>query len=226
MKPVEYPFINLDEVEIDPATGRLIAEHLARRYKAIPIGKREGALLVAMANPCDVIAVDDIRLATGLAIDLVQASEVAIHEAIEHVFTGRSRLPTVQRAPAAAPPAREVSPEALRELADEAPVIRVVNLIIAQAISDGAREIHIVPGADEVAVKYLVDGVLHDVMTPPKHILPAVTARLKIMANLCVENFRAPQQGTIYLRHDDRSMELSLKTEPTPFGEKVVMAMR
>lgn len=228
-------FVDLDDIELEADLARSIPEHLAQRYKVIPVGQKGNRLTLAMVDPTNVIAIDDIRLITGFDIEPVIATEEAILKAINRQF-GVTDLAEVEdtvkdiSATDFGPMEveedggeQEIELDKLKEMVDEAPIVRVVNLIISQAISDGASDIHIEPEMKQVRVRYRVDGVLHDVMTPPKHIQAPMVSRIKIMAQLDIAERRVPQDGKIHLRHENREYDLRVSTCPTVHGEKVVM---
>lgn len=227
-------FVDLENMELDADMARSIPEHLAQRYKVIPVGQKGNRLTLAMVDPLNVIAIDDIRLITGFDIEPVIATEEAIEKTINRQF-GVTDLAEVQETvkdisatdfgpvEVEEEMEEEIALDKLKEMVDEAPIVRVVNLIISQAISDGASDIHIEPEAKQVRVRYRVDGVLHDVMSPPKHIQAPMISRIKIMANLDIAERRVPQDGKIHLKHDNREFDLRVSTVPTINGEKVVM---
>jgi len=233
-KQMGVEFIDLEEYEIDPELARSVPEHLAQRYKVIPVAQRENTLTLAMVDPLNVIAIDDIRLITGFEIDPVIATEEAIISAINRQY-GVTELAEVQETVKDISATdygtlemeevqeEEISLDKLKELVDEAPIVRVVNMIISQAINDKASDIHIEPEVKSVRVRYRIDGVLHDVMSPPKHIQAPMVSRVKIMANMDIAERRIPQDGKIHLRHDNREFDLRVSTIPTIHGEKVVM---
>lgn len=227
-------FVDLENMELEPEMARSIPEHLAQRYKVIPVAQKDNRLTLAMVDPLNVIAIDDIRLITGFDIEPVISTEEAILKAINRQF-GVTDLAEVQETvkdisatdfgPVEIEEAveEEIALDKLKEMVDEAPIVRVVNLIISQAINDSASDIHIEPEHKQVRVRYRVDGVLHDVMSPPKHIQAPMISRIKIMANLDIAERRVPQDGKIHLRHDNREFDLRVSTVPTIHGEKVVM---
>lgn len=233
-KQMGVSFVDLDTYDLDPELARSIPEHLAQRYKVIPVGQKDSKLTLAMVDPLNVIAIDDIRLITGFDIEPVIATEDSIIKAINRQF-GSTDLAEVQETvkdisatefgPLEVEDAadEEIALDKLKELVDEAPIVRVVNLIISQAINDKASDIHVEPEAKSVRVRYRVDGVLHDVMSPPKHIQAPMVSRIKIMANMDIAERRVPQDGKIHLRHDNREFDLRVSTVPTVHGEKVVM---
>jgi len=233
-KQMGVEFVDLDKIELEPEMVRSIPEHLAQRYKVVPVAQKDNRLTLAMVDPLNVIAIDDIRLITGFDIEPVIATEESILRTINRQF-GVTDLAEVQETvkdisatdfgPVEVEEAaeEEIALDKLKEMVDEAPIVRVVNLIISQAINDQASDIHIEPEHKQVRVRYRVDGVLHDVMTPPKHIQAPMISRIKIMANLDIAERRVPQDGKIHLRHDNREFDLRVSTVPTVHGEKVVM---
>lgn len=232
-KEMGVPFIDLDEVEIDPELARAIPEHLAQRYKVIPVGQENNKLALAMVDPLNVFAIDDIRLITGFDIEPMIATEESIlrainkqfgvtdlaevHETVQDIaLSDFGDLETVEEDD-------EIELDKLKELVDEAPIVRVVNLIITQAINDKASDIHIEPRAKNVCVRYRIDGVLHEVMSPPKHIQAPMVSRIKIMASLDIAERRIPQDGKIHLKHDNKEYDLRVSSLPTSHGEKICM---
>lgn len=186
-------FVDLEKMSLDPELARLIPEDLARRYKVVPIAQDDAnKLTLAMMDPRDVIATDDISLITGFNINPVIATEEAIMKSINQQY-GVTDLVEVEETVKDISAQdfgnmdfeddmdEEIALDKLKEMVDEAPIVRVVNLIISQAINDKASDIHIEPEAKSVRVRYRVDGVLHDVMSPPKHIQAPMVSRIKII---------------------------------------------
>lgn len=230
-----FAFADVESLSLDPELVKSIPEHLAKRYNVIPISQQDNQLTLAMADPLNVLAIDDIRLITGFDIQPVIAVEEAITKAIGNMF-GVTDMVAVDSAVKDIAETdfggmeveddvedEEISLDKLKSLVDEAPIVRVVNLIISQAINDKASDIHIEPEVKTVKVRYRVDGVLHDVMTPPKHIQAPMVSRIKIMSNMDIAERRIPQDGKIHLKHDGREFDLRVSTVPTIHGEKVVM---
>lgn len=233
-KQMGVSFVDIDNMTLDTELVKSIPEHLAKRYNVIPVAQQENKLTLAMADPLNVLAIDDIRLITGFDIQPVIATEEAINKAIGSMF-GVTDMVAVEGAVKDIAETdfggmeieddveEEIALDKLKELVDEAPIVRVVNLIISQAINDKASDIHIEPEVRTVRVRYRVDGVLHDVMNPPKHIQAPMVSRIKIMSNMDIAERRIPQDGKIHLRHDGREFDLRVSTVPTIHGEKVVM---
>lgn len=235
-KAMNVAFVDLDGMHLDNELVKSIPEHLAKRYNVIPVEQKDNKLTLAMVDPLNVLAIDDIRLITGFDIKPVIATEEAINKAISSMF-GTTEMVAVDDAVKELATTDfggmevedEVDEDAdvdinkLKELVDEAPIVRVVNLIISQAINDKASDIHIEPEARNVKVRYRVDGVLHDVMSPPKHIQAPMVSRIKIMSSMDIAERRIPQDGKIHLRHDGREFDLRVSSVPCIHGEKVVM---
>ena len=228
-------FVDLDNINLDPDTVKLIPDNLAKRYNVIPIELVDNMRIrLAMADPSDILAIDDIRLVTGYDIDPVIATESSLKKVIGTQFgsTDLAEVEDVTKEISAADfgdmevednAEDEVSLDEMKQLVDEAPIVRVVNLIISQAINDKTSDIHIEPDAKSVRVRYRVDGVLHEVMQPPKHIQAPMVSRIKIMSSLDIAERRIPQDGKIHLKHDGREYDLRVSTLPCVHGEKVVM---
>ena len=215
-------FVDLDNHAIDPSAATLIGDALARRYQAIPIGWEDGELVVAMADPSNVFAVDDIRTITRAEIKTVMATRQSILDAIDK----HHRMDAE---------AQDLSSEAsnefggdddlasVKEVVEDAPIVKLVNLLISQAIADRASDIHIEPGERDLRVRYRIDGVLHEKMRPPKNIQSGIISRLKIMADINIAERRIPQDGRVTATIGGKSVDLRVATLPTVYGEKVVM---
>ncbi|MBI4729881.1 MAG: Flp pilus assembly complex ATPase component TadA [Acidobacteria bacterium] len=215
-------FVDLGEYPIDPSAAALVPESLARRHCALPIAYDGVALLVAMSDPQNVFARDDIRTLTGLEVKPVIATRSDILSAI-----GRfNRMDTSVENIAAAAAAEESEAEDLarvQELVEDAPIVKLVNLLITQAVNDRASDIHVEPQERDVRVRYRVDGVLHEVMRSPKSIQSGVISRLKIMSDINIAERRIPQDGRVGLVVGGRAIDLRVATLPTVYGEKVVI---
>ena len=221
--------IDLGATEIDAEVVKVIPQHIAQRHKILAISKTRKKLRLAIADPLNVVALDDVRLITGLEIEAAVAAEDDILAAISHHYVGNESLEEAMRQASdidleqMETREEDVSIEKLRTLTEEAPVVRLVNLIISQAISDGASDIHIEPHRRGLHVRYRIDGVLHDVMTPPKGVKHAMVSRIKIMANIDIAERRVPQDGRSHVVIESKEYDLRVSTLPTAFGEKVVM---
>ena len=226
------PFVDLQKTIPKSEVLPLISPQLAKRYKTIPLDKNGEKLVVAMANPLDVFVIDELRLATGLEIEPSIASEedinitlsnyykidLNVNDALAGVikdFDADIELSTVSE--------EELSEAELREMGDDAPIIRLANLIISQAIQDKASDIHIEPQKDGMRVRYRVDGVLLDGMSLPRKVIAPLCSRFKIMAEMDIAEKRTPQDNRIGLTLGGKDYDLRVSTLPVVYGEKIVM---
>ncbi len=223
-----YPYLSLEDARLDPNVAKLLPHALAVRHKCVPIEIRGGRLLLAIADPLNVVAVDDVRLITGLEVDLAVVTEEDISSALSRTYKfGDAVIERVMREtlPDLGVEISDEDPslDQLKALTEEAPVVKMVNLVIEEAVKQNASDIHIEPQRDGIWIRYRVDGVLRDVMNPPRHLKAALASRLKIMAEMDIAERRRPQDGRIHLIAEGRSIDLRVSTLPTMFGEKVVM---
>ncbi|MGB9833743.1 MAG: type II secretion system ATPase GspE [bacterium] len=222
------PFVDLGNIDLSLEIARTVPEDVCRRYKLIPVGKEGDKLFIAMADPLDVYAIDHVRLITGFVIEPRVATESSIQAAIDRIFgvekSVKEALEQIEEMPGLQPPGEEeIAVDELREIADQAPIVRLVNLIITQAVRERATDIHIEPRKTDIAVRYRVDGLLHNARLVPKHLHPAITSRLKIISGMNIAERRVPQDGRIPLNVDGKEIDLRVSTLPTIFGEKIVM---
>jgi type IV pilus assembly protein PilB len=218
---VGLEFVDLNEFPIDATATVLLPEALSRRYRAIPIGERDGRLLVAMSDPANVYALDDIRTITGREVQPVVATAQDVEQAIQK-FSGMDS--EVEAMVTAASQASEEVVDDLEDALEDAPIVKLVNAIMTQAVGDRASDVHLEPGERNVRIRFRVDGVLHEPMPPaPKNIQGGLTSRLKIMADLNIAEKRVPQDGRISMKVGGRALDLRLATLPTVYGEKVVI---
>lgn len=215
------PHVDLETYILKPEVLRILDADLVKRYKSVPIDKVGNRLTVAMADPRNVVAIDDIAMATGHQVIPVIAAKSELDRIIRQHFTMRESM---ERVVQAAVPEEELDIEELTLMVDDAPIVRLVDNMIAQAVNEGASDIHIEPREESLAVRYRIDGILHDRMAPPKSTHPLVVSRLKIMAELDIAERRVPQDGRIKFMVDDVSgVDLRMNTMPTIYGEKVVL---
>ncbi|HBT46826.1 MAG TPA: type II secretion system protein GspE [Peptococcaceae bacterium] len=224
------PKVVLQDYNLDPEVVRLVPEALARRHLAIPIRRDGNRLLVAMADPLNLTALDDLRLATGLEIMPAIASEREIEAALSRFWQGAGvtqALAEVEEmaATAAALPPRDAFDldEVNRAGMDNAPAVRLVNRIILQAVHSRASDIHIEPQEKDIRVRFRVDGLLRDVLHLPTGILNTLVSRIKIMGGMDIAERRLPQDGRFQVTVERRSIDLRVSTMPTVYGEKVVL---
>jgi len=218
---VGLEFVDLTEYRIDAAATALLPEALCRRYRAIPIGEQDGRLLVAMSDPANVYALDDIRTITGRDVRPVVATAHDVEQSIQK-FSGMSEQ--VEALASEAADALDTEAGVTVEAAvEDAPIVRLVQAIMTQAADDRASDVHIEPTETDVRVRFRVDGVLHEVMHSPKSIQGGLISRLKVMSDLNIAEKRIPQDGRLSLRVNNRSLDLRLATLPTVHGEKIVI---
>jgi type IV pilus assembly protein PilB len=218
---VGLEFVDLTEYPVDPTATTLLPEALARRYRAIPIGERDGKLLVAMSDPANVYALDDIRTITNRDVQPLVATAADVERAIQK-FAGMDGQ--VEALASVAADAIESEDEQLEAALEDAPIVKLVNAIMTQAVGDRASDVHIEPAEKNVRIRFRVDGVLHEPMPPaPKNIQGGLISRLKVMAELNIAERRVPQDGRISMKVGGKQLDLRLATLPTVFGEKVVI---
>ena len=232
------PSINLKYYEIDPTVIKLIPQDTATRYQVVPLSRVGSVLTIAMTDPTNVFAMDDIKFMTGFNVEPVVASESAIGEAIVRFYggaeTNHEELSNLMKdlddqELEVSSEETEMDTATLEKAAEEAPIIKLVNLILTDSVKRGASDIHIEPYELEMRVRFRVDGVLQTVMSPPPRLKDAITSRLKIMAKLDIAEKRLPQDGRIMIKYkaDGKKKELDFRvsTVPTLFGEKVVLRL-
>jgi len=218
---VGLEFVDLTEYRIDAAATALLPEALCRRYRALPIGEEDGKLLVAMSDPANVYALDDIRSITGRDVRPVVATSNDVEQAIQK-FSGMSEQ--VEALASEAADALDSEAGVTVEAAvEDAPIVKLVQAIMTQAAADRASDVHIEPTETDVRVRFRVDGVLHEIMHSPKSIQGGLISRLKVMGDLNIAEKRIPQDGRLSLRVNNRSLDLRLATLPTVHGEKIVI---
>jgi type IV pilus assembly protein PilB len=224
---LQLPYVDLGEYPVDSEVVQLVPEQMCRRDHLIPIGRMGDRLVVAMANPRDVVAVDDVSTRTGLAVMPMVAEPGAIAETIDRYHRVDSELAELSSVITSeaqqAQSTTALTDENVSDSDDEAPIIRFVNLLISQAIMDHASDIHIEPQRDGLAVRYRIDGVLHEMQRASRSMIAGVISRLKIMAGMDIAERRKPQDGRISVAQAGRSVDLRVATLPTVWGEKVVM---
>ena len=221
---VGLEFVDLNEFPIDATATVLLPEALSRRYRAIPIGERDGRLLVAMSDPANVYALDDIRTITGREVQPVVATANDVEQAIQK-FSGMDSQ--VEAMASIAAEAADETTADLEEALEDAPIVKLVNAIMTQAVGDRASDVHLEPAELNVRIRFRVDGVLHEPMPPaPKNIQGGLISRLKVMADLNIAERRVPQDGRISMKVGGRALDLRVATLPTVYGEKVVIRSR
>ena len=219
---VGLPFVDLTDYAVDGSAVGLVSEAVCRRHAVLPLGYAEGRLVLAMADPANVFALDDVRSITGLEPRPVVATRSDLLAAIDRYCRSDSDLGDLSTAMGLAQD-DEFDLAKVKEVVDDAPIVKYVNLLNTQAIHDRASDIHIEPGEHDMRVRYRIDGVLHEVMRSPRSIQNGVTSRLKIMADLDIAVRRLPQDGRLSVVLGGVTVDLRVATLPTVWGEKVVM---
>ncbi len=216
-------FVELVDIQLDAsAVARVPADH-ARRMGVVPVAWEDGRLVVATSDPTNVIALDDLRVLTGAEIKVVYASRRDIDDKLAKVYRAEEELGDISddMVGTAAEVTEDLS--SLGDSADDAPVVRYVNLLISQAVADRASDIHVEPTENDLRVRYRIDGVLHEIMRSPKKIQAGVISRLKIMADINIAERRVPQDGRMSVTLNGAKIDLRVATLPTVWGEKVVL---
>ena len=214
-------FVDLSEHPVDVAAVARVGEAVCRRHTVLPVGYDDGKLLLAMADPANVFAVDDVRLMTGMDVRAVVASRGDVLAAIDRYHRGDTTMDELTSA-LEVPEEIEDLPQAAG-IVEDAPIVKFVNLLIAQAVQDRASDIHLEPTEKDLRVRFRIDGVLHEVMRSPRTITAGVTSRLKIMADIDIAERRIPQDGRLSVGVNGRKIDLRVATLPTVWGEKIVM---
>ncbi|MEW6188692.1 MAG: ATPase, T2SS/T4P/T4SS family [Actinomycetota bacterium] len=214
-------FVDLGDYKVNASAVAIISEEMARRYLIFPIDFEGDRLVVAMANPDDIVAIDDLRIVTGYDVKPVVSTEFDILSAINHYYRMGEALG--REIEGIMEVEEEIPVEKIHEIAEEAPIVKLVNLIITRAIHDRASDIHIEPQEKNLRVRYRVDGVLQEVMRSPKGIQPALVSRFKIMAGMDIAECRKPQDGHCGLTVGGKAYDFRVATLPTVHGERVVL---
>ncbi len=232
-KHYQVPRLNLDEFQIDPKIIEILPEEVATKHQVVPVHRAAQSLVVAMTDPSNIFAIDDIKFLTGYNVEVVVATETQIARTIDKYYGAGSQASfnDVMKDFDEADIEFAVDEEAvnvhdLEKSAEDAPVIKLVNLILIDAIKRGVSDIHIEPYEKEFRVRYRIDGALYEVMKPPLKLRNSVISRLKIMSALKIEERRLPQDGRIKLKlGKGREMDFRVSVLPTLFGEKVVLRL-
>ena len=264
-KQYGVPAINLAQFKIDLTVVKLVPTETARKYQIIPLSRSGSTLTIAMTDPTNVFAMDDIKFMTGYTVEPVVASEVAITDAIDKYYPsgkGGAAAPGAKGGKPGAAGAvsgstlemasrgleelqatlgggaddvevleelQEISAEALARQGEDAPVVRLVNVVLMSAIQKGASDIHIEPYEKELRVRYRIDGILYNIMAPPMKYRDAIVSRVKIMAKLDIAEKRLPQDGRIKIRYNEsgepKEIDFRVSVLPTLFGEKIVLRL-
>ncbi len=229
------PAVNLSTQEVDINLIKMLPAEVAQKYQVIPVARKGATLTIAMVDPSDVFAIDDIKFMTGYDVQPVLSTEGSIRSAINKYYDTTDALQTVLKdiklqeaiedgdVDIVHEGDEKVDLKDLKEAVEEAPVVKLVNFILADGVTKGVSDIHVEAYEKKFRVRYRLDGILYEVMAPPMKLRAAMTSRLKIMAELDIAERRLPQDGRIKLRMKNKEVDLRVSTLPCLFGEKVVM---
>ncbi len=230
-KQYGVPSVSLDEFEIDSVVIKLIPEEVALKHTVIPVNRAGSTLILATADPSNIFAIDDIKFLTGYNVEVVVAAEDAIKRAIDRYYEQTTSLAEVMgdfddSGIEVVDDNDDVDLGELAKESEDAPVVKLVNLILTDAVKRNASDIHVEPYEKHFRVRYRIDGMLYEVMKPPMKLKNAITSRMKIMAELDIAERRLPQDGRIKLKMGrGKEMDFRVSVLPTLFGEKVVMRL-
>jgi type IV pilus assembly protein PilB len=222
-RQVGLDYVDLGDHQIDPAAASLVSDQVARRYRVLPIGFEDSRLVVAMSDPSNVFALDDIRTITGLEVKPVVATAADIEAAIRKFGQFEQSAEDFVTEASTAADDGQLDLDQVEAAVEDAPIVKLVNLLITQAVNDRASDIHIEPAEKDIRIRYRIDGVLHEVMRSPKNIQNGLISRLKVMADINIAERRVPQDGRIGLVVGGKAVDLRVATLPTVYGEKVVI---
>ncbi|MFH0917443.1 MAG: ATPase, T2SS/T4P/T4SS family [bacterium] len=221
-------YLDLTEIRMDPVATDLVSEKDARRYSAVPVSfVDEHTILVAMADPSNIVAIDDLRILTGFDIEPAIATGEDIVDMLAKMRRADDQI-SEQLETRAPDGGEEPSLDELRDIreqVDAAPVVKLVNGVLARAADESASDVHFEPQAREMLIRFRHDGVLHEIMTIPKRLQAGVVSRLKIMADLDIAERRVPQDGRIGLTVGDKPIDMRVASLPTVYGEKIVIRL-
>ena len=225
------PAVNLSELEIDSNVTKLIPADVVQKYQIFPISRTGATITLAMADPSNIFAIDDVKFMTGYNVEPVVAAESSIKAAINKFYDAQDALATMMDTIKKTEDSldfisgeeEQVNMADLKQAVEDAPVVKLVNLILSDAITRGASDIHIEPYEKNYRVRYRVDGILYEVMSPPLRLKAALSSRIKIMSNLDISERRLPQDGRIKLKIKHKEVDLRVSVLPCLFGEKIVM---
>ena len=213
-------FVELVDFPVDHSAVSLVSGALARRYVVLPFGFEDGKMLLAMADPANFLAIEDVRAVTQMEVKPCVATRTDVLAAIDRYYRADSDLDEIT---AILDVEEEEDLSKVREAVEDAPIVKYVNALITQAIQDRASDIHLEPTERDLRVRYRIDGVLHEIMRSPKTIQSGVISRLKIMADINIAERRIPQDGRLSINANGKKIDLRVATLPTVWGEKIVM---
>lgn len=223
-RQVGMDFIDLDEYPVDRSAVSMVSAALCRRHTVLPVGFANGALVLATADPGNVVAVDDVRTMARMVVTPVVATYDNLLRAIDRYCRADGEMDDLTSAFEDQQQSDVADVAKIGDFVDDdAPIVRYVNLLVTQAITDRASDIHIEPTEHDLRVRYRIDGVLHEMQRSPKNITGGVTSRVKILSDIDIAERRKPQDGRMSVTHNGRKIDLRVATLPTVWGEKIVM---
>ncbi len=230
IKELRVPSINLTKYRIDPNLKAVITERIARQYRIIPISQLGDTITIALSNPWDIFTIDDLKNLTGKDVDVIMSTDSDIMKAIDQYYgiRGPSSVSEISKDIAVeefeiVSDHEQESFEVNIDESEQAPIIRMVDLVIKEALKQRASDIHLEPAPENMRVRYRIDGVLQDILSIPKENQNAITVRIKIMSRLDITASRLPQDGRFKLRFDSQEVDFRVSLLPTAFGQKIVM---
>jgi type IV-A pilus assembly ATPase PilB len=219
-----HRYVDLSSMPLDPSVIGLVPGNLCRRFQLIPIDRRGDRLTVGILDPTDIVALDDVASVTDLFVEPVVVAQDALAQMFERFLRSDEELSELSSTIEESAESNAASmTETLEEQDNDAPIVRFVNLLIAQAINDRASDIHVEPGERQLIVRFRIDGVLHEMQKADRAIQDGIISRLKIMSSIDIAEKRKPQDGRLSVTHEGRSVDLRVATLPTVWGEKIVM---
>ncbi|MCK5014687.1 MAG: Flp pilus assembly complex ATPase component TadA [Candidatus Omnitrophica bacterium] len=222
--------IDLSNYLIDSKIIDLVPELLARKYQMVPILKIGKSLTCAMVDPLNIFALDELRAKTGLTIEPAVATETEIKKALDESYTVKGSMDDViksmdEQKVGVVQEGEEIELSKLKGMVEEPPVIRLVNMMIMDAVGEGVSDIHIEPEEDKLSIRFRIDGVLRREKAPPKHFQSAIISRIKVLANLDIAERRKPQDGRFHIKMGNHAIDIRVSSVPTSYGENIVMRL-
>lgn len=216
-------FKELRFLTIAPGVTDLVPESLARKHKVLPIEIKDGRLILAMADPLDIFAADEINRVTRMPVDTVVITESELLKALDKYYRGE--VDEIIKAADVYFPEKEKVIAAAEAMVEDTPIVKLVNTVFTQAVKDRASDVHIEPYAETLRVRFRIDGKLHDIMSPPKHLHPGMISRIKILSGIDIAEKRVPQDGRFPINIEGRQFDVRASTLPTLHGEKIVLRL-
>ena len=218
------PFKELQSIYVAPGVLDLVPESLAQKHRVLPLEINNGRLTIAMSDPLNVFAIDEIKRATRMPVDVVVIAESALLRAL-YLYYNRGEMDEVVKAADVYYPEKENIAAAAEAMVEDTPIVKLVNTVVAQAVKDRASDIHIEPYEDSIRIRFRIDGKLHDIMKPPKHLHAGIVSRIKILSGMDIAERRVPQDGRFPINIEGRQFDIRASTLPTQYGEKMVLRL-